>query len=153
MSSYTVLFDLRPPTTICLDPMCRRQDSRLTEPINYKAVLFTRDHGPIPISCTSLYCRGKPLCSFACRFLITPSPTGCHTRYHHNYYVHEDATLRTYYSGVPDLIQSSKKVFIERGLCERFANQMVMAWYVVSLSVISVIYVDPDAQDFFYQLC
>ena len=51
-------------------------------------------------------------------------------RYYHNYYVHGGATKRTYYPGLFRFIQCSKKVFIEKDLCERFATQMAIAWYV-----------------------
>jgi len=45
--------------------------------------------------------------------------------------VHNQASIRTYYGGIPELIQSSQKVFLDRVLCERFSNQMVMAWCVL----------------------
>ncbi|KIJ47694.1 hypothetical protein M422DRAFT_163649, partial [Sphaerobolus stellatus SS14] len=82
----------------------------LTEPSRHEAALFTRDHGPIPIYTTSFYCRG------------------CYTRYYPNYCLHDKASQRTYYGGIPQYIQSSKKIFVERSLCERFCTQMAMSW-------------------------
>jgi CxC5 like cysteine cluster associated with KDZ transposases len=52
-------------------------------------------------------------------------------RYHYNYRVHADATLRTYYMGIPTFIQSSQHFFIETSLCEIFATMMNCAWCVI----------------------
>lgn len=53
--------DLYPPTRVCLHPSCKnfRQSSdtlTLTEPISYRATLFTLREGALPIHTTSLYC-------------------------------------------------------------------------------------------------
>jgi len=56
---------------------------------------------------------------------------GCHTRYYANYYVHQQATLRTYYAQCTfKYLQTSKHIFIASDLCELFANMMVTSWYV-----------------------
>ncbi|KIJ30648.1 hypothetical protein M422DRAFT_186877 [Sphaerobolus stellatus SS14] len=109
-TQHLALYDFRPPMAFCLDPSCRRQDRVLTEPSRHEAVLFTRDYGPIPVYTTSFYCRG------------------CLTCYYPNYYVHTNSSLRSYHGGLPGVIQTSKKVFVEVTLCERFAMQMAMAW-------------------------
>ena len=57
--------------------------------------------------------------------------TACHTRYYPNYFVHTNASIRTYYAAdVIDLIEVSKHVYMERGLCEQTAVMMATAWYV-----------------------
>ncbi|KAJ7280823.1 hypothetical protein C8J57DRAFT_1300171 [Mycena rebaudengoi] len=53
---------LYPPMRSCQDSGCsnHREDARiltLTEPLTYKATLFTVGHGALPIYTSSLYCR------------------------------------------------------------------------------------------------
>jgi hypothetical protein len=56
----------------------------------------------------------------------------CHTTYHSNYYVHSEASARTYYDQViPEFIHISQRFFMEEAVCEMFANMMVMTWYVL----------------------
>ncbi|KAF7354501.1 hypothetical protein MVEN_01139400 [Mycena venus] len=52
----------------------------------------------------------------------------CHRRYHHNYYVHKESSLRTYYGGVPDVVQVAQHFFIESALLELFSNCMAFGW-------------------------
>ncbi|KAJ7092220.1 hypothetical protein C8R44DRAFT_750333 [Mycena epipterygia] len=82
--------------------------STLVEPLTYNATLFTLRHGALPIYTTSLYCRS------------------CNRWYYHNYYVHKQTSLRTYYGGVPDVVQVAQHFFIESALLELFANNMVL---------------------------
>ncbi|EIN11940.1 hypothetical protein PUNSTDRAFT_62687, partial [Punctularia strigosozonata HHB-11173 SS5] len=83
----------------------------LDHPVTHKATYFSYDLGPIPAWTTSLYCRA------------------CSTRFHPNYYVHDTATIRTYYSSdVPDVLHVAQYTFLDRRLCELFTNQMVFAW-------------------------
>ncbi|KAI0360950.1 hypothetical protein OH77DRAFT_1392352 [Trametes cingulata] len=83
----------------------------LKEPLSYEAVVFTRDLGPLPAKVVSLYCRG------------------CKSRYYHNYYVHADASTRTYYGDVlPKFIQITQHYFIAREVCEMFATLMNISW-------------------------
>ncbi|KLO06080.1 hypothetical protein SCHPADRAFT_923232 [Schizopora paradoxa] len=82
----------------------------LGKPVTHAATLFTRDIGPVPIWTTSLYCRN------------------CCTRYHHNFFVHDKATKRTYYGGMPDIIQVTETLFFEHELCESHADMMVASW-------------------------
>ncbi|KAJ7185334.1 hypothetical protein C8R46DRAFT_981891 [Mycena filopes] len=82
----------------------------LVEPLTYKATLFTLQYGALPIYTTSLYCRS------------------CKTRYYHNYQVHKGTSIRTYYGGVPDVVQVAQHFFIESSLLELFANNMVFGW-------------------------
>ncbi|KIJ53356.1 hypothetical protein M422DRAFT_242500 [Sphaerobolus stellatus SS14] len=39
------LFDLGPPTDVCIDPGCSKFNRPLGEPSRHEAVLFTKDNG------------------------------------------------------------------------------------------------------------
>ncbi|KAJ7118529.1 hypothetical protein C8R43DRAFT_1137271 [Mycena crocata] len=54
--------------------------------------------------------------------------TSCNRRYYHNYVVHKETSLRTYYGGVPDVVQVAQHFFIESALLELFTNNMVFGW-------------------------
>ncbi|KAJ6494189.1 hypothetical protein C8R45DRAFT_927415 [Mycena sanguinolenta] len=82
----------------------------LGEPLVHSGTLFTLKYGALPIYTTSLYYRG------------------CHRRYYHNYYAHKQDSLRTYYGGVPAIVQVAQHFFIESALLELFANNMVFGW-------------------------
>src|ERR1700722_17269127 len=60
--------------------------------------------------------------------------SGCHTRYYANYYVQRNKVTQianqTYCSHECEFIHTSQHFFMERGLCELFANMMVTSWYV-----------------------
>ncbi|KAG8850470.1 hypothetical protein FRB91_009052 [Serendipita sp. 411] len=106
---------IHPPTRVCRDPACR--DGRLSaavklsQPETYRATLFTREYGALPVFATSLYC------------------WKCKTRYYHDYFVHDKAESRTYYAEeIPNFIEASKHYYMETALCELFANMMMMAW-------------------------
>lgn len=58
----------------------------------------------------------------------------CKTRYHHDYYIHSDATKRTYYGSSSPYLQISMHYFIGRDLAEMFSSMMVNAWYENLLS-------------------
>ncbi|KAJ7211529.1 hypothetical protein C8J57DRAFT_1097682, partial [Mycena rebaudengoi] len=51
----------------------------------------------------------------------------CHTRYYPNYFVHSNATIRTYYSDLV-FLQTSEHFYIDRELCELFSTMMVTSW-------------------------
>ncbi|KAK6993014.1 hypothetical protein R3P38DRAFT_2801462 [Favolaschia claudopus] len=117
------VYSLSPPTRVCLDPDCCRvrqtRDSidlverELVEAKTHRISVFTLDLGAVPGFSTSSYCRN------------------CNTRYYPNYYVHSNATTRTYYyndNQVPEFIESSKHFYVSAKLCELFTNMMVSAW-------------------------
>lgn len=129
--AYQHLF---PPSRVCLRPSCenhRTPDNAdimtLTHPTTHHATLFTLREGTLPIFTTSLYCRGTsgPLC---CIFFLIISPTACHTRYHHNYWVHKESSSRHYYSGVPRYIQASMYYYLDSALLEFFATSNTFGW-------------------------
>ncbi|KAJ7768876.1 hypothetical protein B0H16DRAFT_1307716 [Mycena metata] len=112
---------LLPPTRVCLDPGCRKpllsdpatlRDRELGEPRDYPVTVFTLDLGAVPGYSTSSYCRN------------------CHTRYYPNYYVHNNATTRSYYlqDNIPEFIHSAEHFYTSADLCELFANMMATAW-------------------------
>ncbi|KAJ7708089.1 hypothetical protein B0H17DRAFT_971679, partial [Mycena rosella] len=86
----------------------------LTDPLTHKATLYTLQSGVLPVYTSSVYCRS------------------CNRRYYHNYYVHKQSSLRTYYGGVPNVIQVAQHFFIESALLELFANGMVFGWLSAS---------------------
>ncbi|KAI1785056.1 hypothetical protein LXA43DRAFT_1100746 [Ganoderma leucocontextum] len=113
------VYNLRPPVRTCLDPDCVYEvpmepgvfrARELGHPDSHDATLFTRQFGALPVRTTSLYCRY------------------CKTRYHANYYVHERASVRTYYGDVPRQLQIATHYFIEADLCELFTNMMAFSW-------------------------
>ncbi|KAI0689723.1 hypothetical protein C8T65DRAFT_746069 [Cerioporus squamosus] len=115
-------YNLRPPTRVCSDPRCSKKRARLAddsydvkvtvlgEARSHDIVIFTRDLGPVPAKATSLYCRG------------------CKTRYYHNYFVHDRASTRTYYSDPPPFIQIAQHFYVSSEVCEDIANSMVLSW-------------------------
>ncbi|KAF8951615.1 hypothetical protein BDZ97DRAFT_1602107, partial [Flammula alnicola] len=83
------VYNLEPPTCVCVDPRCCDQlhsnknalrDRELSEPVSHPITVFTMELGAVPGYSTSRYCRK------------------CNTRYYPNYYVHSAATTRTYYT-------------------------------------------------------
>ncbi|KAF8589404.1 hypothetical protein K439DRAFT_1612834 [Ramaria rubella] len=82
----------------------------LVEPVTYATTVLTKELGAIPSYNTSFYCHN------------------CHTRYHHNYCIHSEATLCMYYPGVPWFVQASQKFFIEASMCEVFTTMMNCSW-------------------------
>ncbi|KAJ7705216.1 hypothetical protein B0H16DRAFT_1346377, partial [Mycena metata] len=88
------------------------RDRELVEPTDYPVTIFTLDLGAVPAYSTSCYCRN------------------CHTRYYPNYYVHAQATTRTYYlqDDIPEFIHSAEHFYASTDLCELFANMMATAW-------------------------
>lgn len=61
-------------------------------------------------------------------WIISKTSIECNTRYHHNYYVHTNATTRTYYASPQALLQLSQHFFIDTGLCELFSTMMETSW-------------------------
>ncbi|KAJ7085254.1 hypothetical protein C8R44DRAFT_821540, partial [Mycena epipterygia] len=98
------VYSVSPPTRVCLDPACRQplfgnpsvlRDRELVEPKAYRITLFTLELGALPGYATSCYC------------------CNCHTRYYPNCYVHDKATMRTYYvqDNIPEFIHSAEHFF------------------------------------------
>jgi hypothetical protein len=60
--------------------------------------------------------------------ILIMSGLDCSTNYHHNFAVSNG--FRTYYSGVPDIIQVSEHQFIHKGVLNLFVGMMLLAWQV-----------------------
>ncbi|TFY52205.1 hypothetical protein EVJ58_g10145 [Rhodofomes roseus] len=114
-----VFFSFRPPFQTCRQPLCgqfygmdgdRLRERSLVEPLSHPVTVFTRNLGPIPGRTTSLYCRQ------------------CRTRYHPNFFVHDEATKRTYYAEPPSYILLAQHFYIASDVCEMFVNMMTVAW-------------------------
>ncbi|KDQ50129.1 hypothetical protein JAAARDRAFT_590423, partial [Jaapia argillacea MUCL 33604] len=107
--------DLYPPTRSCRNPECKiyingvSQPHPLAKSLWNKAVLYTRDLGPVPVWSHSALCNQ------------------CSTRYYPNYTVQKGETC-VYYEGVPSMIQVATHAYIEMTLCKRFETSMVCAW-------------------------
>ncbi|KAJ6478621.1 hypothetical protein C8R47DRAFT_639257 [Mycena vitilis] len=100
---------LVPPMTSCTRAGCN--SANLSEKRPVEARLYTR--GILPVFSKSLYCRN------------------CHTRYYHNYSVHEakgPTAEREYYSTeVPDYIHVLESCYVERALCLYFETQLCLS--------------------------
>ncbi|KDQ59117.1 hypothetical protein JAAARDRAFT_57079 [Jaapia argillacea MUCL 33604] len=81
---------------------------RLTKAEQRQAVLFTLDRGVRPAYSVHLYCEK------------------CYINYHHNFSVHDG--MRSYYDGIPDIIQVAEHQFVERQLIELWTTLMLVAW-------------------------
>ena len=122
---------LYPPTRVCLSFGCTSYRAEnnictLSEPVLYKATLFTLRQGSFPVFAISYCCHGgipKPGCNVS--LMITPV---CHQRYHLNYRVHQASSERIYYDGVPEIIQVAQHFFFESALLEYFAISQLFAW-------------------------
>lgn len=56
--------------------------------------------------------------------------TGCNTSYEHDYSV--NANMRTYYDGIPDVIEVGEHQFVEREVLNLFTGLMLLSWLVLS---------------------
>ncbi|KAJ7190873.1 hypothetical protein GGX14DRAFT_579467 [Mycena pura] len=113
------LYSLEPATHTCVDPECFQRsrvdpsahlNRELVEPLTSKITIFTKEFGSVPDFATSRYCRQ------------------CNTRYYSNYFVHTNATIRTYYADHNQFLQISGHFYIDCDLCELFSLMMVTSW-------------------------
>jgi hypothetical protein len=128
-------FMLVPPTRSCVDPGCTRRvrgtdqliERDLTKGSTFAVTVFTRDLGPVPGRSFSQYCDGEFRLSInIIVYLTTHHSTECNTRYHPTFYIHRDASTRTYYQ--PDTVEfigAGQHLWLERSLCELFATMMM----------------------------
>ncbi|KAF7290011.1 hypothetical protein HMN09_01305800 [Mycena chlorophos] len=114
------LYSFESPHRVCIDERCARplhsdptatRGRDLISPIRVPITVFTKQFGPVPDYSTSRYC------------------PHCHTRYYPNYFVHSEATLRTYYpSETIQFMQISGHFYLDRAVAEMFATMQVNAW-------------------------
>lgn len=74
--------------------------------------------------CTAIVSISTTLITVHTEYAVTL--IACRTNYHHNYTV--QAGIRTYYGGVPDIIQVGEHQFVERRVLELFASQVLLSW-------------------------
>ncbi|KAN0096936.1 hypothetical protein V8E55_001382 [Tylopilus felleus] len=91
---------LYPPVQYCSMSSCPRtlKGMRMMHAEQWQCVLYTVSDGPLPVYSVHLSCEA------------------CEVNYHHNFKVYKGE--RTYYGGVPDIIQASEHQFIERQVIE-----------------------------------
>lgn len=58
--------------------------------------------------------------------ILTLQRLVCKRTYHHNFYVH--GGTRTYYGGMPEVIQVAMHYFMDQALLEFFATSQEFAW-------------------------
>ncbi|KAJ7692857.1 hypothetical protein B0H17DRAFT_1132835 [Mycena rosella] len=100
LGNGTAYRHIYPPVRVCSNPECTNHRNindimTLTDPLTHKATLYMLQSGVLPVYMSSFYCRS------------------CNRRYYHNYYVHKQSLLRTYYGGVPNVIQVAQHFFTE----------------------------------------
>ncbi|KJA13704.1 hypothetical protein HYPSUDRAFT_72911 [Hypholoma sublateritium FD-334 SS-4] len=98
---------LYPPMTRCNNPLCTAEDKilKVTSKTGRRIVVYT-------------------FCSFHI--------TACNTTYHNNYSIQN--RTRTYYPGVPEIIEVSKHHFIHRDVATMFINLTLISWTSTSNS-------------------
>ena len=52
----------------------------------------------------------------------------CQSDYHHNFSVHGGE--RTYYDGIPEMVQAGEHQFIEVTVARMWINNLLLAWFV-----------------------
>ncbi|KAF8870548.1 hypothetical protein BD779DRAFT_1478769 [Infundibulicybe gibba] len=100
---------LFPPTSVCQNQVCPNYHQGLLrtkdKPRNVVLYTITGAHAAISVH---LMCHQ------------------CSTNYHHNFSVH--GGLRTYYGGVPDIIQIGEHQFVEQVVLNLFTGMMLVSW-------------------------
>jgi hypothetical protein len=104
----------------------------LTKCETRQGVLYTLDHGALPVYVVHLYCEGEQIFSqvFLGRSFI--SSKACRVNYHLNFRVERRSTgyIRQYYDGAPDIIQVGEHQFVEKRLIELWISLMLVSWCV-----------------------
>ncbi|KAF8057809.1 hypothetical protein FPV67DRAFT_1677039 [Lyophyllum atratum] len=101
---------LYPPCQTCSNLDCSRnkKGQLLKKAEQRQAVLYTLGEEALPVYAVHLYCES------------------CNINYHHNYSVEKDK--RTYYDGIPEIIQVGEHQFMERKLIQLWITMMLVSW-------------------------
>ncbi|KAF8060185.1 hypothetical protein FPV67DRAFT_1674149 [Lyophyllum atratum] len=101
---------LYPPCQTCSNFDCSRnkKGQLLKKAEQRQAVLYTLGEGALPVYTVHLYCES------------------CNVNYHHNYSVKKDK--RTYYDGIPEIIQVGEHQFMEQKLVQLYMTMMLVSW-------------------------
>ncbi|KAJ6492700.1 hypothetical protein C8R47DRAFT_1269993 [Mycena vitilis] len=97
-----------PPTRTCTNPDCPKR-AVLKRAEQRQVVVYSLARGARPAWSVHLTC------------------SHCQTNYHNNFSVH--AGVRTYYAGVPDLIQIGEHQFAEVKLVNMWISSMLLGWF------------------------
>ena len=93
--------------------------------------MFTLDKGAIPARSVHLYCNGRPAYYYIIKTKQLTLVLACNTNYHHNFSVKDG--LRTYYDGIPCMIQVGEHQFAEKRVIKLWISMMLLSWSVVVL--------------------
>ncbi|TFK45431.1 hypothetical protein OE88DRAFT_1721508 [Heliocybe sulcata] len=99
---------LYPPMRTCQNPLCCNIHLLRNKDGEREAVLFTLAAGACATFAYHLYC------------------SRCQTTYYHNYSVYQG--IRTYYQGVPQVIQVGEHQYVEREVLNLFVGLMLISW-------------------------
>ncbi|KAJ7090836.1 hypothetical protein B0H15DRAFT_948600 [Mycena belliarum] len=98
-----------PPTTTCTNWECEEIGSVLKRAEQRQVLVYSLADGACPAWSVHLSC------------------PHCQTNYHNNFSVHDD--LRTYYAGIPSLIQIGEHQFAELKLVNMWISSMLLGWF------------------------
>ncbi|KAJ7431561.1 hypothetical protein B0H11DRAFT_1664812, partial [Mycena galericulata] len=98
-----------PPTRTCTNPECLKTGSVLKRAEQRQVIVYSLASGARPAWSVHLAC------------------PHCHTNYHNNFSVHSG--IRTYYDGIPELIQVGEHQFAELKLVNMWISSMLLGWW------------------------
>ena len=120
----TATWMLFPPTHVCVNTDCMKHGSMLCRKYKpCKVVLFMLAEGACPTYSVHLFCHGMLGLLESIHPDLSP---GCNTNYHHDYTVKDD--VRTYYTGVLDVVHFGDHQFVERKVLNLFIGLMLSSW-------------------------
>ena len=96
----------------------------------------------------------QPICGLhIVLVLILCFPLECQTNYHHNFKVKDG--VRTYYDGIPLIIQVGEHQFAEKRLIQLWITMMLVSWqvFVLLVYILCTFSFKFLEQDFGYKLC
>ncbi|KAJ7448769.1 hypothetical protein FB451DRAFT_997450, partial [Mycena latifolia] len=99
-----------PPTRTCTKPECPKIGTVLKRAEQHQVIVYSLADGARPAWSISQSCA-----------------LDCQTNYHNNFSVH--AGIRTYYGGIPALIQIGEHQFAEPQLVNMWISPMVLGWF------------------------
>ncbi|KAF8811761.1 hypothetical protein BYT27DRAFT_7231609 [Phlegmacium glaucopus] len=99
---------LYPPTDICINPHCSKENP-LKKEEQRRAVVYTLSDGVQPAWNIHLYC------------------PQCLTNYHNNFSV--CGGIRTYYAGIPSYVLVGEHQFVETRVVRMWTSQMLLGWF------------------------
>jgi len=128
----TAAMSIYPPEDCCKNSRCPNRVP-LKKTYQKHSVIFTQTNGVQPAWTTSLYCPSE---SCHCVLMVVSFAESavyleeCLSSYHNNYSVR--AGIRTYFPGIPKLIQVGEHQYVETKLAHAWRAHMLFGWYVRS---------------------